>query len=88
MSELALHARRTKSTLTALVAKLERNGYVERLPDPRDSRGVRVRLTAKGAALRPAFDAISDGLQKRILSKLTEEEAQQLERLLAKCVDD
>lgn len=87
MSELALRARRTKSTLTTLVTKLEKSGYVERLPDPTDSRGVKVRLTDKGKSLEPAFIAISDGLQNLILSKLTEDEAVQLESLLAKCVD-
>lgn len=87
MSELALRARRTKSTLTTLVTKLEKSGYVERLPDPTDSRGVKVRLTDKGKSLKPAFIAISDGLQDLILSKLTEDEAAQLEKLLAKCVD-
>ena len=87
MSELAAQARRTKSTLTTLVTKLERHGYVERIPDPADSRGVRVRLTDKGKALKPAFIAISDGLQNIILSRLTEQEADELERLLAKCVE-
>lgn len=86
MSELALHAHRTKSTVTTLVTKLERNGYVERIPDPRDSRGVKVRLTDKGKELRPAFEAISDGLTELISRNLTEEEAEELERLLAKCV--
>lgn len=86
MSELALHAHRTKSTVTTLVTKLERNGYVERIPDPKDSRGVKVRLTDKGKELRPAFEAISDGLTELISRNLTEEEAEELERLLAKCV--
>ena len=87
MSELALHAHRTKSTVTALVAKLERNGYVERIPDPKDSRGVKVRLTDKGRALRPAFTSVSDGLAELISRNLTPEEALELERLLAKCVN-
>lgn len=87
MSELAAQARRTKSTLTTLVTKLERHGYVERIPDPEDSRGVRVRLTDKGKALEPAFLSISDGLQNIILSRLTAQEAEELERLLAKCVE-
>ena len=87
-SELALHAHRTKSTVTTLVTKLERNGYVERIPDPADSRGVKVRLTDKGRALKPAFEAISNGLQEIITSRLTADEARQLEQLLAKCVED
>ncbi len=88
MSDLALHAHRTKSTVTALVTKLEKNGYVERIPDLGDSRGVKVRLTEKGKALKPAFDNISEGLQRLILSKITEEEARLLECLLKKCVED
>lgn len=86
MSELAQHAHRTKSTVTALVTKLERHGYVERIPDPEDSRGVKVRLTEKGRALRPVTEAISDGLQRIIDERLTEEESLQLEHLLAKCL--
>ena len=87
MGDLALHAHRTKSTVTALVTKLEKNGYVERIPDPEDSRGVKVRLTEKGRALKPAFDAVSDGLQGMITDRLSEKEALQLETLLARCVE-
>ena len=78
---------RTKSTVTALVEKLERNGYVLRIPDPEDSRGVLVRLTDKGRALEPAFEAISNGLQRLITDRLSEEETALLDRLLDKCVN-
>lgn len=87
MSELAKQVRRTKSTVTALVEKLERNGYVLRMPDPADSRGVLVRLTDKGRALEPAFEAISSGLQRLITDRLSKEEAELLDRLLDKCVN-
>ena len=87
MSELAKQVHRTKSTVTALVEKLERNGYVLRIPDPEDSRGVLVRLTDKGRALEPAFEAISNGLQRLITDRLSEEEAALLDRLLDKCVN-
>lgn len=87
MSELAKQVHRTKSTVTALVKKLERNGYVLRIPDPEDSRGVLVRLTDKGRALEPAFEAISNGLQRLITDRLSEEEAALLDRLLDKCVN-
>lgn len=87
MSDLAKRIRRTRSTVTTLVEKLERNGYVERVPDPADSRGVLVRLTDKGRALEPAFTAISSGLQGLLAAHLNDEEAALLERLLAKCVN-
>ena len=70
-----------------VVEKLERNGYVERLPDPTDSRGVLVRLTGKGRALEPAFTAISSGLHGLLAQRLSDEEAALLERLLAKCIN-
>ena len=65
MSELAKQVHRTKSTVTALVEKLERNGYVLRIP----------------------FEAISNGLQRLITDRLSEEEAALLDRLLDKCVN-
>jgi DNA-binding MarR family transcriptional regulator len=40
------------STLTPLIKRLERMGYLTRSRDPSDERQVRVRLTKHGAALR------------------------------------
>lgn len=86
MSELARQVRRSRSTLTALVEKLEKHGYVRRAVDPEDSRGILVALTAKGRALRPVFEAVSQGLEQMIAQKLKPEEADELDRLLTKCV--
>ncbi|MGE9985218.1 MarR family winged helix-turn-helix transcriptional regulator [Desulfovibrio sp. SGI.169] len=87
MSELARQVRRSRSTLTALVEKLEKYGYVRRSADPEDSRGVLVALTAKGRSLRAVFEAVSRGLERVVAQKLSPEEAQTLDRLLAKCVE-
>ena len=87
MSELAQKGHRSKSTVTTLVTKLEKAGFVERIPDPADSRGVMVRLTARGRELGPTFDRISDGLNHIITSRLSNEEASILQLLLSKCVD-
>lgn len=40
----------TSGTMTNRVDRLERRGFVRRLPDPGDRRGVLVRLTAEGRA--------------------------------------
>lgn len=87
MTELAREVRRTKSTMTVLVDKLEREGYVAKRPDPDDSRGVLVELTAKGRDLEPVFQQISDGLNELISNRLSKEEIKQLNTLLQKCVD-
>ena len=55
MSELAKQVHRTKSTVTALVEKLERNGYVLRIPDPEDSRGVLGTPDGQGARTGTGF---------------------------------
>lgn len=85
LSELAGRIGRTKSTVTVLVRKLEKAGYVRRAPDPADARGVRISLTERGRALEPAFREISDELEKYIRERLTDEEAARLEALLARC---
>ena len=86
MSELARRIGRTRSTVTALVRKLEQAGYVQQLTDTSDGRGRRVLLTPQGRALQPVFAQISADLAALVSRRLTDDEAAQLERLLAKCL--
>lgn len=53
ISELAEQAQVAKQTATALVDRLERAGYVERVPDPTDARATLVRIGPKGRAIAP-----------------------------------
>ena len=53
LSALADRAQIAKQTATALVDKLERAGYVERVPDPSDGRARLVRMTPRAEAARP-----------------------------------
>jgi DNA-binding MarR family transcriptional regulator len=55
MSELGAMLRLAKSSLTGLVDRTERNGLVRREVDPRDTRAVRVALTAQGSKLAREF---------------------------------
>jgi len=50
-SELAERTLATKQALNHLLAGLEANGYLRRIPDVDDGRGTIVRLTAKGRKL-------------------------------------
>jgi DNA-binding MarR family transcriptional regulator len=50
LTELAEAAQLTKQTVGFLVDQLERAGYVERTPDPRDGRARLVRVAERGAA--------------------------------------
>ncbi|HLU28984.1 MAG TPA: MarR family transcriptional regulator [Glycomyces sp.] len=70
--------------LTARLDKLETAGYVERLPDPEDRRGLKVKMTAEGrtaidAAVRAGLDA-----QDELLAILDADERRRLDELLRK----
>jgi DNA-binding MarR family transcriptional regulator len=56
-SDLAARMRVTKQALNYLLRDLERNGYLERRPDPDDRRARRIALTDRGRALIPVIRA-------------------------------
>jgi DNA-binding MarR family transcriptional regulator len=58
MSEIALRARLSKQTMTTLVRLVEREGLVERRPDPDDGRATRVHLTARARRFEPAAERV------------------------------
>lgn len=75
----------TSGGLTGRLDKLERAGLVQRLPDPNDRRGLRIRLTDEG--MRVADESVTVEIEElaRVLdSALTTDEKQDLGRLLSK----
>jgi DNA-binding MarR family transcriptional regulator len=50
LTDLAEQAQVTKQTASLLIAAVEREGLVERVPDPTDGRARLIRLTPKGLA--------------------------------------
>jgi len=65
VSELAELARVRKQTMAQAVDQLERMGYVERRPNPRDRRSRLVFLTERGAALKPVTHATAARVEER-----------------------
>ena len=60
LTELAEAAQLTKQTVGFLVDQLERAGYVERTPDPRDGRARLIRVAERGAAaVRASMDVVA-----------------------------
>ncbi|WP_300669100.1 MarR family transcriptional regulator [Desulfoluna sp.] len=82
MKELALRIGRDKSTLTSLVNKLEKLGYVEKQNDPSDSRVTLIALSLSGDELQPDFDYVSAKLLGRAFYGFSEPEKEQVVRLL------
>lgn len=86
MSEIAKKIHRTKPTVTVLVEKLEKNGYVQRIKSESDARFTMVSLTQKGFELQPMFEMISEKLNALAYFGLRDEEAMLLEILLEKVI--
>ncbi len=84
MKDIARIIERNKSTVTVLIAKLEKTELVEKTPGKRDKRIIHVRLTQKGKALTPHIREISQKLIERINTDLSELERDILVRLLVK----
>jgi DNA-binding MarR family transcriptional regulator len=72
----------TSGTMTNRVDRLTARGFVERLPDPNDRRGVLVRLTPDGrATVDGAFEALL-GAERALLADLPAKDHKQLVGLL------
>ena len=72
----------TGGTISVRVDRLEKDGIVERVPDPNDQRGVLVRLTEKGLALFDQIIPLHLANEDRLLSALSQEQREQLASLL------
>jgi DNA-binding MarR family transcriptional regulator len=97
MSRLRLHADQRSSpgalaedleissgAMTSRLDRLERQGYVRRLPDPEDRRGIVIELTAEGKAAWDRTAGIAGRREAFFASALTKDEQRQLNKLLRK----
>ncbi len=74
----------TSGAVTKRVDRLERVGLIAREPDPRDRRGVLVRLTPRGLELVNQAVEQHVANEERLLAGLTRKDREQLARLLRK----
>jgi DNA-binding MarR family transcriptional regulator len=74
----------TAGNLTGLVDRAERDGVVERRPDPNDRRLSRVYLTAKGRELVQSLIPTHAAHVSELLASLDAAERRELRRLLGK----
>jgi DNA-binding MarR family transcriptional regulator len=84
LTELAAQAQVTKQTAGFLVDQLERAGYVERTPDPTDSRARLIRVAARGAAAIPIAAAVVAEVEAEWTAYLGGQRMAQLRRSLTR----
>jgi DNA-binding MarR family transcriptional regulator len=88
MSELGAMLGLAKSSLTGLVDRTERNGLVQREPDPQDTRAVRVALTPRGSRLAAEFYAATCRRIEKLTTGLSAAGRDMLADLLGRIVLD
>ncbi|WP_262403627.1 MarR family winged helix-turn-helix transcriptional regulator [Actinomadura sp. CNU-125] len=88
MGELSAMLGLAKSSLTGLVDRTERNGLVRREADERDTRAVRVALTARGGRLARDFYTETCRRIEELLDRLDDADRDALARLLGRVVRD
>jgi DNA-binding MarR family transcriptional regulator len=84
MSELASLINKKKNTVTTLVDKLFKLGYVVKVNDPGDSRITLVCLTQKRRSLQTAFSRVSDVLLDKVYAGISEKEKGAVIKILLK----
>lgn len=80
LTELAEKAGMTKQAMSELVIDLERLGYLQRSPDPRDGRAKLIDLTAKGRAAVQAAMRSFDHMHHLLAARLGPAALQALRR--------
>jgi DNA-binding MarR family transcriptional regulator/rubrerythrin len=78
IGELSGHLGLTSSTVSGIVDRLQRDGWVQRTRDPRDRRRVTVRLTSKGEELFAQKPKNAEDFWRTTIARLSEEERDNL----------
>jgi DNA-binding MarR family transcriptional regulator len=84
MTELSKSINKDRSTVTALITKLTKFGYVSSKKDPADNRSTIIYLTEKGKELEPNFQKISEKLYEKEYQGITDEEKDIFNKILKK----
>ncbi|NEY28386.1 MarR family transcriptional regulator [Escherichia coli] len=84
LTELAECMKVSKASASAMVSKLEKRGYIQRISCPEDGRATLLQATEKGAALEKEEMDIYAQTTQQMATSLTPEEQQQFEHLLHK----
>ena len=87
-AELARIAQVEQPSMAQLLNRMERDGLVERVPDPQDKRSRLISLTAAAAERLPQAKQVMQGLSAQALAGFTPEEIAQLGSFMLRLNDN
>ena len=82
--ELSRRTGLAKTTLTSMLARMERQGHVIRCYDPEDRRQIRIRLTERARKLEEKYQEVSDEMTRVFYKGFSDGEILKLEAGLEK----
>ena len=77
-----------KSTLTGIIDRLERDGYIERKPSETDKRSTLISLTGKEQEFAKNIQKVSEQMNEIFYKGFTDEEITQFDTLLARILEN
>ncbi len=84
ITELARRTALGKSALTSMLDRLEAQGYVERIPDGKDRRAIRIARTDKDRAMEADYRRVSDEMTGIFYAGFSTADIDRLEEYLAR----
>ena len=84
ITELARQTSLGKSTLTSMLDRLERSGYVRRVPSPQDRRVVLIERTEKDKAFQELYIQVSQEMQALFYDGFSDTEIETFEQFLVR----
>jgi DNA-binding MarR family transcriptional regulator len=87
MGELARRARLSKQSMTEMIRRLERDGLVERRPDPADGRASLIFLTTRSRRFKPVAAATLLDLDRLVRKRLSPRRVAELKSALTELME-
>jgi DNA-binding MarR family transcriptional regulator len=87
IGDVARRARLSKQTMTDMIRRLERDGLVERRPDPSDARASMIFLTARSRRFEPIAAAVLSELDRLVRERLTARRVNELKSTLRQLIE-
>lgn len=88
ISSLSAQTSLAKTTLTAMLDRMENMGLIVRKPDPKDRRNRLIALTEKAKSLQDDYTKISERMNEIYYTGFTEEEIRQFESYLQRVLNN
>lgn len=88
ISELSEKTGLAKTTLTAMLDRLEKMGHIKRTSDPADRRALKIVLTPKTRELKDKYDTVSAEMNEIFYGGFSDEEILAFEAYLGKVLEN